>query len=73
MQVQATTTIKALNQHRWRKQNIPGQIQIQIVSIYHPSPKHDPGRKNKKQLLQQQQQQTLQHKEDSCTKERTRY
>jgi hypothetical protein len=27
---------KTLNQHRWRKQKIPGQNQIQILSIYQP-------------------------------------
>lgn len=41
----ATTPSKTLNQHRWRKQNIPGQNQIQTVSIYQPSLTEDPGRK----------------------------
>ena len=51
---------KTLNQHRWRKQNIPGQNQIQTVSIYQPSPTEGPGRKTTTQ-------------EDTCTKERIRY
>jgi hypothetical protein len=34
MPTQATIPCKPLNQHRWRKQNIPGQNQIQTVSIY---------------------------------------
>ena len=33
MQTQASKASKILNQHRWRKQNIPGQNQNQIVSI----------------------------------------
>jgi hypothetical protein len=46
MPAQATIPSKPLNQHRWRNQNIPGQKQIQTVSIYQPSPPEDPGRKN---------------------------
>ena len=57
---QATIPSKTLNQHRWRKQNITGQNQIQTVSIYQPSPTEDPRRK-------------FQYKEGTCTKERTRY
>ena len=45
MLAQATIPSKTLNQHRWRKQNIPGQNQIQTVSIYQPSLTEDPGRK----------------------------
>ena len=36
---------KTLNQHRWKNQNIPGENQIQTVSIYQSSPTEDPGRK----------------------------
>jgi hypothetical protein len=36
MLAQATIHSKTLNQHRWRKQNIPEQSQIQTVSIYQP-------------------------------------
>jgi hypothetical protein len=46
MPTQATIASKTLNQHRWRKQNIPGQNQIQTVSIYQASLTEDPGRKN---------------------------
>jgi hypothetical protein len=45
MPAQATIPRKILNQHRWRKQNIPGQNQIQTVSIYQLSLTEDPGRK----------------------------
>jgi hypothetical protein len=45
MLVKATVTSKTLNQHRWRKQNIPGENQIQTVSIYKLSPTEDPRRK----------------------------
>jgi hypothetical protein len=33
MPAQATILSKTLNQHRWRNQNIPGQNQIQALSI----------------------------------------
>jgi hypothetical protein len=46
MLAQATITSKTFNQHRWRKQNIPGQNQIQTVSIGKSSLTEDPGRKN---------------------------
>ena len=55
MSTQATIPSKTLNKHRWRKQNIPGQNQIQTVSIY------------QQRILEGK----LQHKEDTCTKERT--
>jgi hypothetical protein len=45
MPAQASKPSKTLNQHRWRKQNIPGQNQIQTVSINQPSLKEDPGMK----------------------------
>jgi hypothetical protein len=38
MQAQASIPSKTLNQHRWRKQNIPWQNQIQIVSFHKSSP-----------------------------------
>jgi hypothetical protein len=41
MPAQATIPSKTLNQHRWRKQNIPGQNQIQTISIYQSSPTED--------------------------------
>ena len=37
--------IKTLNQHTQRNKNIPGQNQIQRVSICQPSPTKDPGGK----------------------------
>jgi hypothetical protein len=43
---QVTILSKTPNQHRWRKENIPEQNQIQTVSIYQPSLKEDRGRKN---------------------------
>jgi hypothetical protein len=49
MPAQSTIPSKTLNQHRWRNQNIPGQNQIQTVSIYQPSLTEDPGRKNQTQ------------------------
>jgi hypothetical protein len=45
MPVQATISSKILNQHRGRKQNIPGQNQIQTVSIYQSTSTEDPRRK----------------------------
>jgi hypothetical protein len=46
-QMLALSTIpsKTLNQNRWRKQNTPGQNQIQTVSVYQSSPTEDPRRK----------------------------
>jgi hypothetical protein len=41
MPAQATIPSKTPNEHRWRKQNIPGQNQIQTVSIYQSSPTED--------------------------------
>jgi hypothetical protein len=46
MLTQATIPSKTLNQYRWRNQHIPGQNQIQKVSIYKHSPTEDPGRLN---------------------------
>ena len=46
MAAQATIPSKTLNQHRWRKQNIPEQNQIQTLSIYQPSLTEYSGRKN---------------------------
>jgi hypothetical protein len=37
MPTQATIPSKTLNRHTWRKQNIPGQNQIQTVFIYQPN------------------------------------
>ena len=45
MTAQATVPNKTLNQHRWSNQNIPGQNQIQTLSIYQSSPTEDPRRK----------------------------
>jgi hypothetical protein len=45
MPVQATISSKILNQHRGRKQNIPGQNQIQTVSIYQSTSTEDPRKK----------------------------
>jgi hypothetical protein len=45
MPAQVTISIKTLSQYWWRNQNIPGQNQIETVSIYQPSPTEDPGRK----------------------------
>ena len=45
MPAQATVPSKTLNQHRWRNLNIPGQNQIQTVSIYQFIPTEDPRRK----------------------------
>ena len=61
-QIPALFTIpnKTLNQQGWRNQNIPGQNQIQTVSTYQP-------------YLQRILEGKLQHKESTCTKERTRY
>jgi hypothetical protein len=42
---QATIPSKTLNQHRWRKQNIPGQNQMRTISIYQSSPTEDPRKK----------------------------
>ena len=42
MPAQATIPSETLNQHRWRKQDIPEQNQIQTVSIYQSSPTEDP-------------------------------
>ena len=45
MSTQATTISKTFNHHKWRNQNIPGQNQIQAVSIYQSSPTEDSRRK----------------------------
>ena len=45
MPAQVTIPSKTLNQHRWRNLNIPGQNQIQTVSIYQFIPTEDPRRK----------------------------
>ena len=45
MSTQATTISKTFNQYKWKNQNIPGQNQIQAVSIYKSSPTEDPRNK----------------------------
>jgi hypothetical protein len=60
MPAQVTIISKILYQCGWRKQTIPGQNQIQTVTVYHPA-------------LQRILEGKLKHKEGTNTKEMTRY
>jgi hypothetical protein len=49
MPAQATIPSKTLNQLTWRKQNIPGQYQIQTISIYQSNSTEAPRKKTSTQ------------------------
>jgi hypothetical protein len=47
MPAQATIPSQTINYHRWRKQCIPRQNQIQTLSVHESSPSKDNNRKKK--------------------------
>jgi hypothetical protein len=61
MSAQATITSKTPNQHRWRNEYIPGQNQIQTISVYQHSPTDGSKRKTNIQAryLQQRKEKIL--------------